>query len=234
MMDAKIIVALDMSSEDNVLRLVSQLNPTLCKLKVGKELFTSHGPRITEKLVRLGFSVFLDLKFHDIPNTVMKACSAARELGVWMVNVHALGGSDMIRSAREALGKGEDSPLLTAVTVLTSMDRNNLREIGFDFEPSALVDRLTNIAYQSGANGVVCSANEADLVKAKYGDDFLRVTPGIRASGSASDDQKRVVTPSDAILRGSSYLVVGRPITQSENPLGILRRMSQEISETER
>jgi len=234
MMDAKIIVALDMSNEDDVSSLVSQLNPKLCKLKVGKELFTSYGPRITEKLVKLGFSVFLDLKFHDIPNTVMKACSVARELGVWMVNVHALGGSDMIRAAREALGTSEDRPLLTAVTVLTSMDQNNLQEIGFKFEPSALVDRLTNIAYQSGANGVVCSANEADLVKARYGHDFLRVTPGIRPSGGSWDDQKRVVTPSDAMRRGSSYLVVGRPITQSDNPSGILRRMNQEISETER
>ena len=234
MIDTKIIVALDYADISKANELIDQLDPERCKVKVGKEMFTRFGPSFVHKLIKSGFKVFLDLKFHDIPNTVMKACSAARELGVWMVNVHALGGSDMIRSAREALGTSEDSPLLTAVTVLTSMDQNNLREIGFDCEPSVLVDRLTNISYQSGANGVVCSASEADLVKAKYGDDFLRVTPGIRPSGSSSDDQKRVVTPSDAMRRGSSYLVVGRPITQSENPLDVLRRMSQEISERER
>ena len=229
-MKSKIIVALDFSSEQRVMDFVDRISPELCGLKVGKELFTTLGPRPVELLIKRGFSVFLDLKFHDIPNTVERACAAARDLGVWMVNVHALGGVAMMTSARSGLGVTSDRPLLTAVTVLTSMDAEALSAIGFNVAPDQLVRRLARLAQSSGADGVVCSANEANELTSLLGHDFIKVTPGIRPYGVSNDDQKRVMTPSKAIKEGASYLVIGRPITQALDPVGVLTQVIGDIT----
>lgn len=219
MADKPIIIALDFNSEKPVLDLVSQLDPGQCRLKIGKELFTACGPALVRKVQDEGFEVFLDLKYHDIPNTVAGACRAAADLGVWMMNVHASGGLTMMEQAREALlGFGDDRPLLIAVTVLTSLAAEDLRAIGINANPEEQVSKLAFLTRQAGLDGVVCSAAETHLLRAQMPADFCLVTPGIRRPEDASNDQKRVVGPLEAIKNGSNYLVVGRPITQASSP----------------
>ena len=230
--DVKIIVALDFPDALTALQLVEQLEPSMCKLKVGKELFTRAGPSMVEKLSGKGFDVFLDLKFHDIPNTVASACKAAAELGVWMVNVHTLGGRAMMEAAREAIDTFDNKPLLIGVTVLTSMDDAALREIGIEQSAQEQVVRLAKLAQTSGLDGVVCSAQEAQLLRQLMGERFALVTPGIRPAGSDKGDQKRIMTPKLAIDSGASYLVIGRPITQAQNPLAVIKQITEEISST--
>jgi len=225
----KIIVALDYPQASSALALAAQLDPQLCRLKVGKELFTSAGPRLVEQLVDRGYGVFLDLKFHDIPNTVAKACQAASRLGVWMLNVHATGGRAMMQAARSGVDQSGRNPLLIAVTILTSMDQTVLEEIGFSGSIEQTVLRLAGLAQESGLDGVVCSAQETPDLRKSLGPDFCLVTPGIRPAGASSDDQSRIATPAEALNQGSSYLVIGRPITQAENPLQALQNISQEI-----
>ena len=212
-----IIVALDAKSEYDALTIVEQLDPTLCRVKVGKELFTHEGPSVVKNLKNKGFEVFLDLKFHDIPNTTAQAVCAAADLGVWMVNVHASGGRKMMETCVERLQAGNYQTQLIAVTVLTSMGREDLRDIGLDIEPVEQVKRLAKLTQESGLDGVVCSAQEAKILREMLGADFALVTPGIRPEGSNADDQKRIVTPKQAMLDGSTHLVIGRPITQSKN-----------------
>lgn len=224
MTDSKIIVALDYADAASALALVQQLNPNLCKLKVGKELFTAEGPQFVEQLIAKNFQVFLDLKFHDIPNTVSKACEAAANLGVWMLNVHASGGSTMMQAALEGINKTKYTPYLIAVTVLTSMKQADLTAIGIEKSLESQVLSLAKLTQQAGLHGVVCSALETKLLRQQLGDDFCLVTPGIRPIPTGNnnvnqDDQSRVVTPKDALNSGASYLVIGRPITQAPNPL---------------
>lgn len=227
-----IIIALDYSSRDEVMALVDQLNPQWCSVKVGKELFTRTGPVLVKELIDKGFRVFLDLKFHDIPNTVERACRAAADLGVWMLNVHALGGMKMMEAAREAISSnGTQKPLLIAVTVLTSMNQAALDQIGLSGTPSEAVLRLASLANDSGLDGVVCSALEARMIRDALGSNFTLVTPGIRPRGSDLGDQQRVTTPADAIQIGVDYLVIGRPITAADNPLSALERIRKEIAE---
>ncbi len=230
--DSRVIVALDFPESDSALALVEQLSPGQCKLKIGKELFTAAGPALVENIVGRGFDVFLDLKFHDIPTTVSRACSAAAKLGVWMMNVHALGGGQMIAAARDALGKGANRPLLIAVTILTSMNEKDLKEIGIFASPGDSALSLADLAKQYGADGIVCSAHEAASIRARYGDEFLRVTPGIRLPDSDSDDQKRIMTPSNALQNGASYLVIGRPVTRADDPAAVLRRIETVLQES--
>ena len=213
-----IIVALDAKSEYDALTIVEQLDPTLCRVKVGKELFTHEGPSVVKNLKNKGFEVFLDLKFHDIPNTTAQAVCAAADLGVWMVNVHASGGRKMMETCVDRLKAGNYQTQLIAVTVLTSMGREDLRDIGLDIEPVEQVKRLAKLTQESGLDGVVCSAQEAKILREMLGADFALVTPGIRPEGSNADDQKRIVTPKQAMLNGSTHLVIGRPITQAANP----------------
>lgn len=222
MSNSRIIVALDYADPAQALNLVAELDPELCKLKVGKELFAYGGPDLVEKLVAKDFDVFLDLKYHDIPNTVAKACAAAAKLGVWMVNVHAQGGPNMISAAKEAIVASEHQPILTAVTILTSFDQAQLTAIGMSGTIEENVMRLAKLAQTAGADGVVCSAHEASVLRANTREDFCLVTPGIRPAGSNTDDQKRIMTPSEAIAAGSDYLVIGRPITQAANPKEVL------------
>ncbi|KZN56521.1 MULTISPECIES: orotidine-5'-phosphate decarboxylase [Pseudoalteromonas] len=227
----KVLIALDYDNESAALAFVSQLSPDECRLKVGKEMFTYFGPQFVKKLVDLGFDVFLDLKFHDIPNTVAKAVTAAAELGVWMVNVHASGGTEMMSKAKEALSKyGDKAPLLIAVTVLTSMDQAQLSKLGIDKTPQEQVLYLAKLAKESGLDGVVCSAQEAETLKAQLGNEFKLITPGIRPAGSDAGDQKRIMTPAKAIEAGSDYLVIGRPITKAEDPAKALRDINASIS----
>ncbi|MEK7844421.1 MAG: orotidine-5'-phosphate decarboxylase [Pseudomonadota bacterium] len=228
MNDPRIIVALDFSSAEDALKLVNRLEPRLCRLKVGKELFTAAGPQLVEKLMHKGFDVFLDLKFHDIPNTVASACKAAASLGVWMVNVHTLGGRKMLMAARNAITQG--STKLIAVTLLTSMDQNDLTDIGLQGSPEQIVERLAQLANDCKLDGVVCSALEAAHLRQQTGKDFCLVTPGIRPSGGQADDQKRITTPRQAIQNGADYLVIGRPITQATDPLLVCQQLHAEIS----
>ena len=224
-----VIVALDFDNLQAALALAEQLDPTQCRVKVGKELFTRAGPELVKKLVTLGFDVFLDLKFHDIPNTTAKAISAAADLGVWMTNVHASGGSRMMMAAKQALEQQGSSMLLIGVTVLTSMDDSDIAELGIGRSPADQVLHLANLAANSGLDGVVCSAMEAAALKAELGADFKLVTPGIRWPENAADDQRRVVSPQEAMTLGSDYLVIGRPITQSSDPLGTLLKINQSL-----
>jgi orotidine-5'-phosphate decarboxylase len=229
--DPRIIVALDYAEQKQALNFVDKTSPDLCKLKVGKELFTRSGPQFVETLVTRGFDVFLDLKFHDIPNTVRQAVYAAAQLGIWMVDVHALGGSSMLVAAREGVEMiGVNRPYLIAVSLLTSMSASDLRQLGIEQEPQAFVERLAQLAIDSGLDGLVCSAREARGLREKLGDAPLLVTPGIRPEGSASDDQQRTVTPQRAIADGVSYLVIGRPITQHPNPSEALASINASIS----
>lgn len=231
MSDPKIIVALDYPDESKAFELINQLDADLCRLKVGKEMFTHLGPAFVEKIQSKGFDVFLDLKYHDIPNTVARACSAAASLGVWMVNVHASGGRRMMEAAAESIANHQNKPLLIAVTVLTSMSQEDLIELGINLTPAQHALKLATLAKSSALDGIVCSAQEAAEMRNALGKDFLLVSPGIRPTGSKADDQRRIMTPSDALLAGSDYLVIGRPITQSDNPLGVLRTIDSEISE---
>ncbi len=227
MSKSRIIVALDFSSAAEALKLANQLDPQLCRLKIGMELFTAAGPSLIERLMSIGFDVFLDLKFHDIPTTVARACKAAGSLGVWMVNVHALGGRKMLIAARDAVPQG--STKLIAVTVLTSMNQDDLDDTGLRGQPEEIVRRLAQLSHDCALDGVVCSALEAPHLRQMLGNDFCLVTPGIRPAGNQSDDQKRITTPHQAILNGSNYLVIGRPITQAADPLFVCQRINAEI-----
>jgi len=227
--EPRIVVALDYPQARPALDLVERLDPKRCRLKVGKELFVAAGPNLVEQLQTRGFEVFLDLKFHDIPNTVASACRAAADLGVWMVNVHAMGGSAMMTAAREAIEACSRRPLLIAVTVLTSHGKGTLRELGFNEEPAALVARLARLAHDNGMDGVVCSAQEARALRSSEGKSFRLVTPGIRPADAALGDQQRVATPKQAVADGVDYLVIGRPITQAPDPLAALAAIEGEI-----
>ena len=229
MHDPRIIVALDFSSAEDALQLSRKLQPHLCRLKVGKELFTAAGPQLIEQLMAMNFEVFLDLKFHDIPNTVANACRAAANLGVWMINVHALGGRKMLASAREAIPYDSTTQLI-AVTLLTSMDQNDITDIGLQGDPEQIVMRLAKLTKDCGLDGVVCSALEAVNLRQQFGTDFCLVTPGIRPADGQANDQKRITTPQQAMRNGASYLVIGRPITQASDPLLALQETKDEIS----
>lgn len=223
MNDQKVIVALDYDNLANALAFVDRIDPRSCRVKVGKEMFTLFGPEFVRELHKRDFSVFLDLKFHDIPNTCSKAVKAAAELGVWMVNVHASGGERMMTASREILEPyGKDRPLLIGVTVLTSMEQSDLAGIGLDVPPQEQVMRLATLTKNSGLDGVVCSAQESSLLKQALGQEFKLVTPGIRPAGSAAGDQRRIMTPAEAVKAGSDYLVIGRPITQADDPARVL------------
>jgi len=228
----KIIVALDYADAASALALVARLDPALCRLKVGKELFTSAGPELVRTLVARGFEVFLDLKFHDIPNTVAAACRAAAGLGVWMLNVHASGGRRMMSAAHEALAELPQRPLLIAVTVLTSMSAEDLAEVGISDTPADQVLRLARLSQQCKLDGVVCSAQEAAMLRADLGNGFRLVTPGIRPAGAEEGDQRRVMTPAEALRAGATDLVIGRPITAATDPLAALKQIQSDIQNT--
>ena len=232
MSDPRIIVALDYPQAAPALALAQRLDASTCRLKVGKELFTAAGPHLVEQLQKLGFEVFLDLKFHDIPNTTAQACKAAAGLGVWMVNVHALGGKRMMEAAQEALANIQKRPKLIAVTILTSMAQEDLHGIGINASPAEMVVRLAQLARDSGLDGVVCSAQEAALLRQQCGKDFCLVTPGIRPANAAANDQSRIMTPRAALESGSSYLVIGRPITQAPDPQQALQEILKETGES--
>lgn len=228
--DSPLIIALDHPSLDAALCLADRLDPERCRVKVGKELFTRSGPEVIDALHGRGFQIFLDLKFHDIPNTVAGAVQAAAEQGVWMVNVHASGGRRMMEAARERLDRHGLATHLIAVTVLTSMSASDLAEVGVDASPAQHVERLAMLARQCGMDGVVCSAQEAARLRELCGDDFLKVTPGIRPSSTEHGDQRRVMTPGEAMTVGSTHLVIGRPVTQADDPMVALRAIEQELA----
>ena len=218
-MSSPIIVAVDFSDTKSAWNFIDKVEPKDCRLKIGKELFTHAGPDFIKQIQQKGFDIFLDLKFHDIPNTVAKAVAAAAELGVWMTNVHASGGVRMMEAAKDALYQyGKDAPLLIAVTVLTSMESSDLKEIGIDVSPLEQATRLALLAKNCGLDGVVCSAKEVQSFRTRLGSDFKFVTPGIRPAGSTPDDQRRIMTPQRAQAAGADYLVIGRPITQADDP----------------
>ena len=229
MSDPRIIVALDFASGAEAQALVARLDPTRCKLKVGKELFVAAGPTFVAGLVDQGYAVFLDLKFHDIPHTVAAACRAAAKLGVWMLNVHALGGRAMLSAAREALESAPSRPKLIAVTVLTSMQDADLAEVGISGGAQQAVSRLAQLTQDCGLDGVVCSARETTQLRRERGEDFLLVTPGIRPAQAECGDQARTATPREALQNGASYLVIGRPITQAPDPLAALALIHKEM-----
>ena len=229
MTDCSIIVALDFANPNDAFALAAKLDPQRCRVKVGKELFTRAGPTVIRRLVDDGFDVFLDLKFHDIPNTVTGACKAAAAMGVWMLNVHAIGGRVMMETARAALGDGADSLLLIAVTMLTSLNSSDLNETGLGGEPVEHVVRLARLAESCGLDGVVCSAHEIHLVREVCSSEFKLITPGIRPSGTGVGDQRRIMTPSDASRAGSDYLVIGRPITAAPEPMVALAAIEKEL-----
>ncbi|MDZ7595283.1 MAG: orotidine-5'-phosphate decarboxylase [Thiobacillus sp.] len=231
-MTHKIIVALDFADALPALALVARLDPALCRLKVGKELFTVAGPELVRVLVARGFEVFLDLKFHDIPNTVAAACRAAAGLGVWMLNVHASGGRRMMTAAQQALADMPQRPRLIAVTVLTSMSAEDLIEVGVSDAPADQVLRLARLSQACKLDGVVCSAQEAAMLRADLGADFRLVTPGIRPAGAEMGDQRRVMTPAEALRAGATDLVIGRPITAAADPLAALKQIQSDIQNT--
>jgi orotidine-5'-phosphate decarboxylase len=230
MSDPKIIVALDFPDAQGAVALARRLTPDLCRLKVGQELFTAAGPALVEQLMQSGFAIFLDLKFHDIPNTVAQACKSAAGLGVWMLTVHALGGRSMLTAARESLGHAPGRPRLIAVTVLTSMGAQDLAEVGVGGSAEEAASRLADLSESSGLDGVVCSPLEALRLRRERRPGFLLVTPGIRPTAAVSDDQKRVATPRLALEGGASYLVIGRPITRAPDPLAALRGIHEEMA----
>ncbi|WP_108946578.1 orotidine-5'-phosphate decarboxylase [Shewanella halifaxensis] len=231
MTDKPILVALDYDNKNDALQLIDQLDPSMCRLKVGKEMFTLFGPQLVTDIHSRGFELFLDLKFHDIPNTVAKAVAAAAELGVWMTNIHATGGLAMMEAAKRALEPyGDKAPLLIAVTVLTSMSDEELKLLGINVPASEHVLRLAALTKQAGLDGVVCSAQESSLLKSEFGQDFKLITPGIRPVGSDNGDQHRVMTPPQALAAGSDYLVIGRPITKAADPLKALQAIHQTIA----
>jgi len=225
-----VVVALDYDNRDNALAFVDRIDPRDCRLKVGKEMFTLFGPQLVRDLQQRGFDIFLDLKFHDIPNTTAHAVKAAAELGVWMVNVHASGGARMMTAAKEALSSfGSDAPLLIAVTVLTSMEASDLQDLGINTSPAEHAERLARLTQQCGLDGVVCSAQEAVRFKNELGKAFKLVTPGIRPKGSAAGDQRRIMTPEEAQLAGVDYMVIGRPVTQSADPAATLKAINASL-----
>jgi len=226
----RVIVALDYGDQSDALALVDRLDPSACRVKVGKELFVTAGPRFVEALVQRGFDVFVDLKFHDIPNTVAQACKMAAKLGVWMVNVHALGGTAMMKAAREGIAQSPHQPLLTAVTVLTSLTDDDLQVVGIDGPTGKAVLRLATLAKDCGLDGVVCSGQEATMLRTALGKEFKLVTPGIRPAGSDAGDQARILTPEKAVGLGVDYLVIGRPITQAADPLVALAAINGLLS----
>ena len=229
-MTSKIIVALDYEKESDALALVDQIDPNLCRLKVGKEMFTTLGMNFVKQLHQRNFDVFLDLKYHDIPNTVARAVRSAADLGVWMVDLHASGGLRMMEEAKRILEPyGKDAPLLIAVTVLTSMEDLDLLQIGINASPMEQVLRLAHLTQRAGLDGVVCSPQEVEILRNACGEDFKLVTPGIRPIGDDFGDQRRVMTPTAAIRAGSDYLVIGRPITKADNPVEILRSINASI-----
>ena len=231
MNDPKVVVALDFDNQADALAFVDKIKPSDCRLKVGKEMFTFFGPEFVRELTGRGFDVFLDLKFHDIPNTVAKAVTAAAELGVWMVNVHASGGREMMIKAKKALEKyGDKAPILIAVTVLTSMGEEDLLGLGITKSPQEHVMTLAKLTKESGLDGVVCSAWEAKQLKATLGCEFKLITPGIRPAGFAKDDQKRIMTPVEAVDVGADYLVIGRPITKSDKPQSVLEAINLSLN----
>ncbi|WP_198674960.1 orotidine-5'-phosphate decarboxylase [Aliidiomarina taiwanensis] len=227
----RIIIALDYNNADDAVTFAKTVSPDACRLKVGKELFTAGGPSLVKQLVAMGFDIFLDLKFHDIPNTVAQAVKASADLGVWMVNVHASGGERMMRAAKEALAEyKEHAPLLIAVTVLTSMDEAELAATGVQQPLEQHVLHLAKLAQKAGLDGVVCSAHEAQTLRAELGSEFCLVTPGIRPEGAETQDQTRIMTPVQAVAAGSDYLVMGRPIRQSSDPVATLSAINQQLS----
>ena len=228
---SQVIVALDYNNELDVINFVSKIDPSLCRLKVGKELFTACGRKLVEKLILSGYDVFLDLKFHDIPNTVYSACKVASNIGVWMLNIHCSGGSKMMQMAANAVNESTHKPLLIGVTVLTSMSQADFSEIGGGCTIAEQVIKLAKLAYTSGLNGVVCSALEASLIKQNTHNDFLTVTPGMRLQQNISDDQTRIMLPREAIKNHADFLVIGRPITQALNPYETLLGILQNIRE---
>lgn len=230
MTTSRVIVALDYPAADAALAFARGVRPQDCRLKIGKELFTAAGPALVETLVKQGFDIFLDLKYHDIPNTVAGACKAAAQLGVWMLNVHASGGRAMMEAAREAVGDGAGRPKLIAVTLLTSMGAREIEEVGLVGDAAAAVRRLARLAQASGLDGVVCSAQEAAMLRGECGQGFCLVTPGIRPAEAASDDQQRVMTPAAAVAAGADYLVIGRPVTQARDPAAALAAINRELS----
>lgn len=229
-MSSQLIIALDFNQEEAAMNLVHKLDPATCALKVGSEMFTLLGTAFVKRLIKQGFRVFLDLKFHDIPNTVARSCAVAADMGVWMLNLHASGGLAMMRAASNALLPfGQAKPLLIAVTVLTSMNSQQLPEIGLDTSVAAQVNRLAQLTQTAGLDGVVCSALEVPVIKELCGSAFLTVTPGIRLTADNHDDQSRIVTPKDAIMMGSDYLVVGRPVTQAPHPERVVNEILASI-----
>ncbi len=228
--DPKVIVALDFPAVEPALALLDRIDPGQCRVKIGKEMFTRTGPAFVERVATKGFDIFLDLKYHDIPNTVAAACAAAADLGVWMINVHAAGGRKMMTAAAERLAGLGERPKLVAVTILTSLAKEDLTEIGYAGTPADNVLRLAALAEDSGLDGVVCSPLEVEPLRAQRSDEFLLVTPGVRPAGSSADDQKRIMTPGEAVRRGASYLVVGRPITAANEPAESLSSINAEIA----
>jgi orotidine-5'-phosphate decarboxylase len=226
----KLFIAIDQNDINKAKNLIQKLSPEICGIKIGKELFTVCGPEIIEWSQAKGFKIFLDLKYHDIPNTVEKACYAASEMGISILNVHALGGKDMMLAAKEGVDKSNNNPYLIAVTLLTSMDARALKEIGLTSSVSDQVLNLATNTGQAGLDGIVCSAKDIPIIKNKLPENFLYVTPGIRLNNSAKDDQKRIATPFEAIEMGSNILVIGRPITQAINPEAVIKEIIKEIS----
>ena len=228
---SSLIVALDFDSLSTALRFAGQVSDLVGMFKIGSQLFTTAGPEAVRQVAKLGADIFLDLKFHDIPNTTAQACKAAASLGVWMVNVHALGGRKMMEAAREAVASSARPPRLIAVTVLTSMAQEDLAGIGINATPAEMVLRLATLARDSALDGVVCSAQEASLLRQHCGKDFCLVTPGIRPADASADDQSRIMTPRAALQNGASYLVIGRPITKAADPLLALQNISRETGD---
>lgn len=230
--DSPVVVALDYHHRDDALAFVDRIDPRDCRLKVGKEMFTLFGPQFVRDLQQRGFDIFLDLKFHDIPNTTAHAVAAAADLGVWMVNVHASGGARMMTAAREALLPfGKAAPLLIAVTVLTSMEASDLADLGVSLSPAEHAERLAALTQKCGLDGVVCSAQEAVRFKQAFGQDFRLVTPGIRPQGSEAGDQRRIMTPEQALAAGVDYMVIGRPVTQSADPAQTLKAINASLKQ---
>ncbi|AUX63713.1 orotidine-5'-phosphate decarboxylase [Escherichia coli] len=228
--NSPVVVALDYHNRDAALAFVDKIDPRDCRLKVGKEMFTLFGPQFVRELQQRGFDIFLDLKFHDIPNTAAHAVAAAADLGVWMVNVHAFGGARMMTAAREALVPyGKDAPLLIAVTVLTSMEASDLADLGVTLSPADYAERLAALTQKCGLDGVVCSAQEAVRFKQVFGQEFKLVTPGIRPQGSEAGDQRRIMTPEQALAAGVDYMVIGRPVTQSVDPAQTLKAINASL-----
>lgn len=224
-----IIIALDYAEQKKAWQLIKQLDPTLCRLKIGKEMFTRYGPGFVRQVIKQQFDVFLDLKYHDIPNTVAAACDAAADLGVWMLNLHACGGRKMMQAAANRLAQKEHPPLLVAVTILTALNDQDLAEIGYRQTAQYHVKQLAALAADCGLNGVVCSPLEAPALRQQHADDFLLVTPGIRLAGDKANDQARITTPQDAIASGANYLVVGRSVTGKDDPMQVLKGINQSI-----